>query len=146
MSSGLPAGSQDARPGPGWGRAIPFVAVLAIVFAIVGTVINVQIVDSYGSSGAATTLAQSTQGISPPIAGSLALAGPASREESPRTSCQSNPGARSPLASVENPASSASGAHVAQTRHEGFVSQPAGCPSAPVSGRTAASMNRVAQS
>jgi len=48
----LPTDSREARPGAAWTRATPFVAVIALLFAIAGTVIDVQIVDGYTSASA----------------------------------------------------------------------------------------------
>ena len=39
--------AQEGRPGPRWRRSIPIVAALALVFAILGTIIDVHIVDGY---------------------------------------------------------------------------------------------------
>jgi hypothetical protein len=45
--SGEPSSSADeaTRPGPAWGRAVPFVAVLVALVTIVGTLIDVHILD-----------------------------------------------------------------------------------------------------
>lgn len=45
MSDEPVPGSEDARPGPGWGQAIPFVAVVVALVAIVGTLIDVHVLD-----------------------------------------------------------------------------------------------------
>ena len=48
MDSVTPS-EDEARPGPAWGKAMPFVAVVAMLFAVVGTAIDVHIVDSWGT-------------------------------------------------------------------------------------------------
>ncbi|MGO9581776.1 MAG: hypothetical protein ACLP36_03115 [Acidimicrobiales bacterium] len=49
MDPVTPGADDAARPGPAWGRAIPFVAVIAFLVAIVGTSVDVHIVDSWGT-------------------------------------------------------------------------------------------------
>jgi len=92
LSSGAPVGSDDARPGPGWGRAIPYVALIAIVFAIVGTVIDVHIVDGYNSAGAVSTLRPDK--LSNQIASPARVARREPGEASPPAGCRDEPLAR----------------------------------------------------